>query len=68
MSNLIAAADRQSITINYRAENGIVSTRTVQPIALRRSKAGNDYLACWDTHRKAHRSFRLDRLGEFSAA
>ncbi|MCA1224313.1 WYL domain-containing protein [Streptomyces sp. 8L] len=53
---------RARLTITYRAADGETTTRIIEPLEVRRSKAGDWYVKAHDHLRDAARSFRLDRI------
>jgi predicted nucleotidyltransferase component of viral defense system len=57
-----AAANRLCVELDYRAEDGQRSTRTVEPYSLRRTQDENIILHTHDVGKDAHRSLRLDRI------
>jgi predicted DNA-binding transcriptional regulator YafY len=56
-----AGANRLKVDIDYRAENGRLGSRRVEPYSLRRTKAG-ELLLFVVNDRDALRSYRGDRI------
>jgi len=54
--------------ITYRAADGETTTRTIEPGEVIRSQAGDWYVRAFDQLRDAARSFRLDRITNYTAA
>jgi predicted nucleotidyltransferase component of viral defense system len=57
-----AGANRLTVEIDYVKENGERTTREIEPISLRRTRAGNVVLHAFDRHRADHRSYRMDGI------
>jgi predicted DNA-binding transcriptional regulator YafY len=61
----LACRDRQRIVLDYRAGDGAMTTREVEPSAIvTRSRWW--YLVCWDLTRHAWRTLRVDRISRVS--
>ncbi|CAM5492202.1 MULTISPECIES: WYL domain-containing protein [Streptomyces] len=58
----------QRVQIAYVKEDGEASVRIIEPIEVRRSKAGDWYVRAHDLLRDAARSFRLDRITAYTEA
>lgn len=56
------------VQITYRKENGETSVRIIDPVDVRRSKAGDWYVRAHDHLRDDKRSFRLDRISTYTQA
>ncbi|MGH8687252.1 MAG: nucleotidyl transferase AbiEii/AbiGii toxin family protein [Burkholderiales bacterium] len=57
-----AGANRLLVELDYEAENGERSTRTIEPYALRRSNAGDILLYALRADSGATRAYRVDRI------
>lgn len=57
-----AAANRLTVQIDYRKEDGQRTMREIEGYSLRRTREGNVVLHAWDRHRNAHRSYRIERI------
>lgn len=57
-----AGANRLLVELDYEAENGVRSTRTIEPYALRRSNAGDILLYALRADSGATRAYRVDRM------
>jgi predicted nucleotidyltransferase component of viral defense system len=57
-----AGANYLCVEIDYRKESGERTHRTIEPYSLRRTMDGSIILHSYDRDRKAHRSFRVDRI------
>ncbi|MFJ1993049.1 WYL domain-containing protein [Streptomyces asiaticus] len=56
----------QRVQIAYVKEDGEASIRVIEPVEVRRSKAGDWYVRAHDLLRDAARSFRLDRITTYT--
>ncbi|WP_448333515.1 WYL domain-containing protein [Streptomyces sp. DSM 41534] len=54
------------VQIAYVKEDGEASVRVIEPVEVRRSKAGDWYVRAHDLLRDAARSFRLDRITTYT--
>jgi len=57
-----AGANRLLVDLDYEAENGERSTRTIEPYALRRTNDGNILLFALRADSGATRAYRVDRI------
>lgn len=61
------AADReQPVTITYTKADGTETVRTIEPIALKVTKAGDTLIQAMDRLSGEKRSFRLDRVSAYT--
>jgi predicted nucleotidyltransferase component of viral defense system len=57
-----SASNRLCVEIDYTNEQGVHSTRMIEPYSLRRTQAGNIVLHAVQVNDQQHRSFRVDRI------
>ena len=60
----LACRDNERVRFRYTAADATESTRTVEPHTLVAAERAW-FLICWDLHRDAWRTFRLDRMTDF---
>ncbi|MFH8813101.1 WYL domain-containing protein [Streptomyces hygroscopicus] len=59
-------ATAQRVQIAYVSGEGEATVRVIEPVEVRRSKAGDWYVRAHDHLRDAARSFRLDRITTYT--
>ncbi|MEU1908465.1 WYL domain-containing protein [Streptomyces hygroscopicus] len=64
LRHTLATAHR--VQIAYVKEDGEATVRVIEPVEVRRSKAGDWYVRAHDLLRDAARSFRLDRITTYT--
>lgn len=64
----MAIASQQIVNVDYTNDNNQSSERTIEPYLLYHSFTGDWVLCAWCQLRKEFRSFRLDRINQYSIA
>jgi predicted DNA-binding transcriptional regulator YafY len=62
MTILRSLMDSEPCTIIYRDSDGVVSLRTIRPLAVRHCRNGNTIVSAFDVQRDAPRSFTATRV------